>query len=84
MREKGLDVNELAVPIPRYIRLKPKIEITQEELAAKLGVNMKEVVKIDESFWAINPECKINRCSLYEDSLLYGMDYSSSIPPRCL
>jgi len=29
MKNKGLDVDELTVPIPRYIRFKPKFEITQ-------------------------------------------------------
>lgn len=84
MTDRGLSVEELTVPIPRYIRVKPKFEISQQELADSLGLNHLEIVKVDEYFWAINPNCKISQCALYEQGLIYGMDYSSSIPVLCL
>ena len=42
------------------------------------------MVQLEEFFWAINPEVKINNCPLYQEALLYGMDYSSAIPVKCL
>ena len=32
----------------------------------------------------MSPDSKINPSSLYEEGLIYGMDYSSAIPARCL
>jgi 16S rRNA C967 or C1407 C5-methylase (RsmB/RsmF family) len=84
MQDRGLAVEELTVPIPRYIRVKPKHEISQNELASSLGLNHLEMVRVDEYFWAINPNCKISQCPLYEQGKIYGMDYSSSIPVLCL
>jgi hypothetical protein len=65
MKTRGLDINELSIPIPRYVRIKPDIKITTEDLAKDIGVRTEEIVKIDDNFWALNPNAKINHCSLY-------------------
>lgn len=65
LKERGVNELELTVPIPRYVRVKPHINISTEELAAKLKITMDEIVRVERDFWAINPEVSINHCSLY-------------------
>jgi len=45
--------------------LKPGYQISDKDLAEKLGISENEIVQVDFDFWAINPEVKINKCPLY-------------------
>lgn len=52
--------------IPRYVRVKPQLKISTEEVAASLKITMEEIVQVEDHFWAINPSVTINHCSLYQ------------------
>ena len=42
------------------------------------------MVRVDEEFFALDPRITINNTDLYNDCVLYGMDFASCLPVRCL
>ncbi|EAS04949.1 NOL1/NOP2/sun family protein (macronuclear) [Tetrahymena thermophila SB210] len=63
---------------PRYIRLKPDIKVSIEELKKDLGTD--DVQKIDYlcNFYSIPENVKIVNSKYYSQGLLYGIDLSSA------
>ena len=66
MKERGLDIKELSVPIPRYVRAKPTHKVSTKQLADDLGVSVDNLVEIEGHYWALNPQLRINHCKLYQ------------------
>jgi hypothetical protein len=40
MSTRGINIQELTIPIPRYVRVRPDIQITTEEIAEDIGISL--------------------------------------------
>ncbi|KAL4434559.1 hypothetical protein ABPG74_007343 [Tetrahymena malaccensis] len=63
---------------PRYIRLKPEVNISIEELKKDLGTEDVQKIEYLCNFYAIPENVKIVNSKYYNLGLLYGIDLSSA------
>jgi hypothetical protein len=40
MAARGINIKELTIPIPRYVRVRPDTKITTEEIAEDIGIGL--------------------------------------------
>lgn len=83
LKMKGIPIDNFVVVPPRYIRLKPKLETTLQQLSDDLGMPVGNIERIND-FYRLPAEQTIHHSKYYATGQLYGMDMSSGYAVKAL